>query len=53
MNLPCRYEQLDVTDFKRYDEIVAEHKVDYIVHLAAILSALGERFPDRATNVNV
>jgi len=53
VNLPCRYEQLDVTDFKRYDEIVAEHKVDYIVHLAAILSALGERFPDRATNVNV
>ena len=30
-----------------------EHKVDYIVHLSAILSALGERFPDRATNVNV
>jgi nucleoside-diphosphate-sugar epimerase len=51
--LPCRYEQLDVTDFKRYDEIIAEHKVDYIVHLASILSALGERFPDRATSVNV
>ena len=51
--LPCRYEQLDVTDFKRYDELVAEHKIDYIVHLAAILSALGERFPDRATDVNV
>jgi threonine 3-dehydrogenase len=42
-----------VTDAKRYEEIVTEHKVDYIVHLAAILSALGERFPDRATNVNV
>ena len=49
VNLPCRYEQLDVCDFKRYDQIVQEHKVDYIVHLAAILSALGERFPDRAT----
>lgn len=51
--LPCRYEQLDVTDFARYDQIVREHKIDYIVHLAAILSALGERFPDRATSVNV
>ena len=51
--LPCRYEQLDVVDTKRYEEIVREHKVDYIVHLAAILSALGERFPDRATSVNV
>ena len=43
VNLPCRYEQLDVTDFKRYDQIVSEHKIDYIVHLAAILSALGEK----------
>jgi len=32
---------------------VKEHKIDYIVHLAAILSALGERFPDRANTVNV
>jgi threonine 3-dehydrogenase len=32
---------------------VKEHKIDYIVHLASILSALGERFPDRATSVNV
>lgn len=51
--MPCRYEQLDVCDFTRYDKIVADHKIDYIVHLAAILSALGERFPDRATQVNV
>lgn len=49
VNLPCRYEQLDVCDMNRYEQIVSEHKIDYIVHLAAILSALGERFPDRAT----
>jgi dTDP-4-dehydrorhamnose reductase len=46
VNLTSRYEQLDVTDFKRYDEIVAEHKLDYIVHLDAILFALGDHFPD-------
>jgi nucleoside-diphosphate-sugar epimerase len=32
---------------------VRENKIDYIVHLAAILSALGERLPDMAYNVNV
>jgi threonine 3-dehydrogenase len=53
VNLPCRFEKLDVTDFNKYQSIIKEHKIDYIVHLAAILSALGERFPDRATSVNV
>jgi nucleoside-diphosphate-sugar epimerase len=38
---------------KKYEQIVKENKIDYIVHLAAILSALGERFPDRAYDVNV
>lgn len=51
--MPCRFEQLDVSDFNRYESIVKEHKIDYIIHLAAILSALGERFPDRANTVNV
>jgi threonine 3-dehydrogenase len=53
VDLPCKFEKLDVTDGASYDKIVAENKIDYIVHLAAILSALGERFPDRATSVNV
>ncbi len=53
VDLPCRYEQLDVADDKRYETIVKENKIDYIVHLAAILSALGERFPDKAYDVNV
>jgi len=49
----CRYESLDVSDQKRYEQLVKENKVQYIVHLAAILSALGERFPDKAEKVNV
>ena len=53
VDLPCRFEQLDVADMNRYEAIVREHKIDYIVHLAAILSALGERFPDKANSVNV
>ena len=34
-------------------KLVRKHKVTYIVHLAGILSALGERNPDLAVDVNV
>lgn len=53
VNIPCRVETLNVSDSKKYEQIVKENKIDYIIHLAAILSALGERFPDRAYEVNV
>jgi nucleoside-diphosphate-sugar epimerase len=49
----CRYEKLDIVDAKKYESIVKENKVDYIVHLAAILSASGEKMPDLAYDVNV
>jgi nucleoside-diphosphate-sugar epimerase len=44
---------LDVTDDKRLDEIVVEHDVGHIVHLAALLSATGERNPSLAWKINV
>lgn len=53
VDLPCAVETLDVCDFKKYEQMVKENKIDYIIHLAAILSALGEKQPDRATQVNV
>lgn len=52
-NINCTYYQLDVTNKEKYETIVREHKVDYILHLAAILSSLGEKFPDLAYDVNV
>ena len=37
------YYQLSVTDNEKYEHIIATHKVTKILHLAAIISALGEK----------
>ena len=50
---PCVYEQLDVRDKERYEEIVIKHKVDQIIHLAAIVTGVGEKNPKLAYDVNV
>jgi nucleoside-diphosphate-sugar epimerase len=49
----CKYYQMDVTDKDKYEQIVKENDVDYILHLAAILSSLGEKHPQMAYDVNV
>ena len=53
VDFPCKYTSLDITDEKKYSDLVKENKIDYIVHLAAILSASGELYPDKALQVNV
>ncbi len=47
------FEQLDVTDRKHMAEIVDKYNVNAIVHLAAILSAVGEKKPMLAWDVNI
>lgn len=47
------YEELDVTDFNRYRSLVEKYKIDYILHLSGILSALGEKNPKLAIDVNI
>ena len=42
-----------MTDERNYMRLVKSHKINYIVHLAGILSALGEKNPDLAVDVNV
>jgi len=44
---------LDVTDFEALKEIVLKYKVTQIYHLAAILSANGEKFPLKAWDINM
>ncbi|AMO99711.1 L-threonine dehydrogenase [Collimonas arenae] len=47
------YETLDVTDAKRLADVVAQHNVGEIYHLAAALSAKGEEHPEWAWNLNM
>jgi len=49
------YYQLDVRDSKKFENLVTKHKVTKLVHLAAIVSALGEKPGnfDLAYSVNV
>lgn len=47
------YEQLDVTSREALSEVIKKHKVKIIYHLAAILSATGEKFPQKAWEVNI
>lgn len=47
------YEQLDVMDRDALARICDKHKINYIVHLAAILSATGEKNPSLAFQINM
>lgn len=45
--------RLDVTDRARLEEVVDKYKIDTIFHMAAILSAVGEKKPNLAWHVNI
>ena len=48
----CNYMQLDVRDKERYEHLIKSEKINYIVHLAGILSVLAEKNPKLAKEVN-
>ncbi|HNT27639.1 MAG TPA: NAD-dependent epimerase/dehydratase family protein [bacterium] len=47
------FEFFDVMDRKKLEEVVDKYKVEYIVNMAAILSAVGEKDPMFAWDVNM
>jgi nucleoside-diphosphate-sugar epimerase len=47
------YQQLDCMDARAVAAAVAKHRPDTIYHLAAVLSATGEKDPQRAYNLNM
>jgi threonine 3-dehydrogenase len=46
-------ETLDVLDGERLDALCGQYKISQIYHLAAILSATGEKIPMKAWNINM
>ncbi len=47
------FEKMDVIDKKHLAEVIAKHRITQIYHLAAILSATGEKHPGLAWRVNI
>lgn len=47
------FELLDVTDAKALDGLIEKYAVDTVYHLAALLSATGEKKPQKAWAVNM
>lgn len=43
----------DVLDYRQLESIVVNYKIDWIVHFSALLSAVGEKFVDKALAVNI
>ena len=49
----CAFEKLDVTDKAGFEKIVKEGAISQIYHLASILSATGEKMPEKTWEVNM
>lgn len=47
------YESLDVRDGERLHALVKEHDIEMVYHLAALLSAVAERNPWKAWDINI
>ncbi len=52
-DIDCAYEALDVLDTKRLVEIIKKHNVKEIYHLAALLSATAEQYPEKGWKLNM
>lgn len=48
-----RFSRLDVTDRSAVGAMLREHRADTVYHMAAILSASGEKAPEKAWEVNI
>ena len=50
---PCKFAILDILHHNRFEKCVRDNKINTIVHFAAILSATGEKMPEKAKEINI
>ena len=43
----------DILDFKGLQEIIVNHRIDWLIHFSALLSAVGEQNVPLAVRVNI
>ena len=53
LNEIVKYRKLDVTNKEAIEYIINDEKINYVLHLASILSALAEREPELGKKVNL
>ena len=47
------FEELNVLDKGRFTEVIRKHRITQVFHLAAMLSATAERYPEKAWELNI
>ena len=52
-DFPCQYERLDILDLARFEALIDRYNITQIYHMAALLSAKGEKNPRLTWDVNL
>ena len=50
---PSPYRYIDVMNKSLLEQVIVEQKIDWVIHFSALLSAIGEKFMDKALAVNI
>lgn len=53
LTVSAPFEFFDIRDRKRLEEVCEQYQIDYIINMAALLSAVGEKTPMLAWDINV
>ncbi|KJE88552.1 L-threonine dehydrogenase [Capsaspora owczarzaki ATCC 30864] len=48
---PFKY--IDVLNYQQMEALIVDHRIDWVVHFSALLSAIGEQQPAKALQVNI